>query len=97
MESRYTDYENYVKCGKCGWEGFAAQMKHDYKGYSFGQGENADIDVEPMDFCPACGESEEFATLFITCTRNCNTCLDRYVCFTSLKRIPVQTLALQVI
>ncbi len=87
--SRDTDYEHYVKC-ECGWEGWSAQMKHEYKAYGFGD----DIDVEPMDFCPECGQSEEFAEAFVTCSRMCGTCPDRYLCYTILNILPVKTIAL---
>jgi len=83
--SRDTDYEHYVKCGHCGWEGWAAQMRHGYQGY--GHGEN--VDVEAIDFCPECGESEVFAEAFITCIKRCEKCQDRFICFSLFKYIPI--------
>ncbi len=91
--SRDTDYEHYVKCGKCGWEGWSAQMRHGYEGYGFGE----DADVDPMDYCPVCDEKEVWADLFLTCIRDCKSCQDRFLCWTGLKRIPVYTVALQII
>jgi ribosomal protein S27AE len=88
--SRHTDYEHYVKCGKCGWEGWSAQMKHDYQHFNIG----GNYDCEPMDFCPECGQSEEFAEAFITCTRSCGECLDRFLCWSVLQKIPINTIAL---
>ncbi len=78
--ARQEDYEHYLKC-ECGFEGFAADWKHDYKSYGFGQ----DVDVEPMDFCPQCGQSEEFAIEFVTCERECRKCNDRFSCYTTLQ------------
>ena len=97
MESRVytrdTDYEHFVKCGKCGWEGWSAQMRHGYEGYGSGE----DVDVEAMDYCPQCDESEVFAELFLTCIRDCRKCADRFLCFTGLKRIPMHTVAIQIV
>ena len=92
--SRDTDYEHFVKCGNCGWEGWSAQMRHGYEGY----GNSPDTyDVEPMDYCPVCDSSEIDAVLFLTCIRDCNKCEDRFLCWTGLKRIPVHNVALQII
>jgi len=85
VETRETDYEHYVKCGKCGWEGWAALMRLGYQGYGLGE----EADVEPMNFCPRCDTSEEFAEVFVTCIRNCNECQDRYLCYTALNKIPI--------
>ncbi len=81
VESRENDYEHYVKCGECGWEGWSAFMRHGYQ--------NLFISVEPMDFCPECNTSEEFAEVFITCIKNCDECQDRYLCYTALNKIPI--------
>ena len=85
METRETDYEHYVKCGSCDWEGWAALMRLGYQSYGFGE----DVDVEPMNFCPRCDTSEEFAEAFVTCIRNCDKCQDRYLCYTVLNHIPM--------
>ena len=84
VNCRENDYEHYVKCGKCGWEGWSAWMRHGYQAYGNGE----DGDVEPMDFCPKCDTSEEFAELFLTCHRVCSNCEDRYLCYTALNNIP---------
>ncbi|MFA7101278.1 MAG: hypothetical protein WC196_06065 [Bacilli bacterium] len=90
--SRHTDYEHYVKC-QCGWEGWSAQMRHDYQSYNVG----GEMDVEPMDFCPECGESEMSAEAFVTCIRRCEDCQDRYLCWSLFKRIPTLNTALIII
>ena len=82
VQSRDNDYEHYVKCGKCGWEGWSALMYHGYE--ACGQD-----DVEPVDFCPNCNTSESYASVFITCHRNCQKCHDRFVCMTTLTTIPI--------
>ena len=81
MECRETDYEHYIKCGKCGWEGWSANMHHGHAGNKDG--------VEPRDFCPECYSSEEFAEVYITCIRDCSKCQDRYLCYTALNSIPI--------
>lgn len=86
METRETDYEHYVKCGECGWEGWAALMRLGYQAYGVGE----QVDVEPMNFCPKCDTSELFAEVFITCHKNCNSCSDRFICFTVLNKIPMR-------
>jgi hypothetical protein len=84
VNSRDNDYEHYLKCGKCGWEGWAASMVHGYQAY--GQGKNAD--VEPMDYCPTCGEPETNAEVYIVCHRQCIVCNDRFLCHTMLSNLP---------
>lgn len=50
-QCRQNDYEHWVKC-ICKWEGYAADMSHDYISDG-GDG------VIPIDHCPNCGSSEE--------------------------------------
>lgn len=78
---RENDFEHYVKCGECGWEGWSAWMEHGYQ--ACGRD-----DVEPMDFCPICRTSEEFAEAFVTCHGDCSKCDERFLCWTVFNGLP---------
>ena len=82
--SRHTDYEHYVKC-QCGWEGWSAWMRHGYQATCYA----GVSDVEPVDFCPKCDTPESFTDV-VTCHRNCTECNERFFCYTTLTKIPIE-------
>jgi len=50
------DSPKAVTCTECGWAGPLRWMLHSYDGDGCG-------DVEPVDRCPACGQTEEYQPL----------------------------------
>ena len=71
----------YINC-QCGWDGFINEAIRKYHAFQYGEN---DIDVEPYDECPLCGEdlgqSANWKELFQAAS--CNLCDLRFKCYTT--------------
>lgn len=88
-----SDYKYYAKCS-CGWEGWAAQLRH---GYSWDWATDGVVRKDfsgrllkfPMDFCPTCDNPRPHMRI-VTCVKDCDNCPFRFECYTLFIILPIR-------